>query len=64
MTRGNSTVHKVTLDLACKLLDLPEYAIDSSELSSADIELLFDFLLHVRFIFLFFAVHLCKTYSI
>lgn len=61
-TRGNSTVNKVTLDLACKLLDLPEYTIAPSELSSADIELLLDFLLHVRFAFLFFAANLRNIY--
>ena len=40
-------VNKVTLDLACELLDLPEYTITASELSTADIELLLKFLLHV-----------------
>jgi hypothetical protein len=51
MTHGNSTVNKVTLDLACKLLNLPEYPINASELSTADIELLLDFILHVCIVF-------------
>ena len=53
MTHGNPMADKVTLDLACKLLDLPEYTIAASELSTADVELLLDFLLRVCIVFLF-----------
>lgn len=50
MTRGISTVNKVTLDLACNFLEQPDYTIAPSELSSADIELLLAFLLHLAFL--------------
>ena len=51
-------VNKVTLGLACELLDLPEDNIATSELSTADIELLLDFLLHVCIVLFFFAAGL------
>ena len=48
-------VNKVTLDLACKLMDQPENNIAASELSTTDVELLLEFLLIVCIILLVFA---------
>ncbi|KAF8736319.1 hypothetical protein AX14_000496 [Amanita brunnescens Koide BX004] len=47
-TRGSPAVNKVTLNLASKLLDLPDYTITASAPSVADIKLLLDFLLLLR----------------
>ena len=57
-------VNKDTLDLARKLLDLPEHAIAVSALSIADIELLLDFILTVYIVLYFFAANLCKICSL
>ncbi|KAF8347159.1 kinase-like domain-containing protein [Amanita rubescens] len=61
-TRGESTVNKLTLDLTCKLLDLPEYTIAASEVNTADVELLIDFLLHVCFV-LFSSQLICVKFT-
>ena len=49
MALGSSVVNEITLQLLCKLLELPESDTTVSELrTTSDIELLLDFILHVR----------------
>ena len=51
MALSGSVINKVTIDLICELLNLPEHDNIASELDASDVNLLFEFLLDVSVVY-------------